>query len=445
MKTKFLVCSLLFFTELLAAQFYAKLSLAEDGLYSVLIKSEKVIGKPVVGGAQFTITAPFGGFEIGELTSITGEWDPNITRIGRRYDATLKHDYFIVKLINLNDLVENKLEIDEEITLFSFRNIGICTGAAELITETDPLLTKENLEIYAENSFSTFDSSIGRIYNFSGIYDSGAAVCSPIAPSPCGFEQICPPGFFLTLERDEVGYFTVSVRSNVAFPRFLLGAGQVTIVAPRGGLVLEDFISHGNGWNHFLWEGEDPILSKDYFFFGIDSSVKGIFDDVKAGKPIKLFSFKNGADCLGPIALVQPDDPIFTLNEIVNPDNEFTVLDLSALETYDFIATYGPKEIICSSGTMGQIVPIITQKSARSAIIEWELVEGAVSYQVHVRIKETENWEMAERLNTKATKTYFYGPKNQVYEGRIVTYYEDGTQSISEVFSLNLLNTNTNN
>ena len=43
---------------------------------------------------------------------------------------------------------------------------------------------------------------------------------------------------------------------------------------------------------------------------------------------------------------------------------------------------------------------------------------------------------MAKSLNTKAKKAHFYGPINKAFEARVLAYYEEGIQIISEIREL---------
>lgn len=96
MKTNFLAIALFLCPFLLSAQIYVKLTLDDDGLYAVVVKTEEAIYDPVVGSGQITITAPFGGFQVGELTSINGDWSSSIDVINQSMASAIPHDYFFV-------------------------------------------------------------------------------------------------------------------------------------------------------------------------------------------------------------------------------------------------------------------------------------------------------------------------------------------------------------
>jgi len=67
----------------------------------------------------------------------------------------------------------------------------------------------------------------------------------------------------------------------------------------------------------------------------------------------------------------------------------------------------------------------IEKNGATSNIIKWRSTRLAAHFELQVRIKDTLAWETAERLNTNATKAYFYGPLNKTFEARVIAYYEN--------------------
>ena len=184
MKTKSLVLALalFLFPWVLSAQFYISLTLDDDGTYSVILKSEKDVGAPVVASGQITITAPFGGFEVGELTSISGEWDSNIVKINQNILPTIEHDYFLIGMINGSEF--DSMEACEEIRLFTFKNIGVNVGVASLINFEDALINQEGPkpsdDYYVEHDFSTFDASVGRLYNIVRPYNTNSPYCDSL-------------------------------------------------------------------------------------------------------------------------------------------------------------------------------------------------------------------------------------------------------------------------
>lgn len=181
MKTRgFIFLFAILFSNFLTAQFYLKLSLDADGLYSVKLKAnEPLTNELVVGAGKITITAPFGGFEVSDITSVSGEWKETPGFIGQvTYpDYHLKHDYFIISIQEGTSVFSKNLEEEEEITLFTFKNTGVCTGQVELLTAADPFVMEYDI-IRPYQDFSAFDSETGNTLRVSGVYEVGNADCS---------------------------------------------------------------------------------------------------------------------------------------------------------------------------------------------------------------------------------------------------------------------------
>jgi len=169
MKTKLITFVLFLLPCLLSAQFFFRLDLDDTGLYSVIMRTEEVILDPIAGSGQVTITAPLGGFEVGEVTSVNGTWNGSVDIVDQSISADIPHDYFFIGLRDGDGI--NGLDICEEQTLFTFRNIGVNTGRAALITDEDPIITKEiDLNNNPNHDLSVFDSSTGKIHNVEGVY-----------------------------------------------------------------------------------------------------------------------------------------------------------------------------------------------------------------------------------------------------------------------------------
>jgi len=280
------------------------------------------------------------------------------------------------------------------------------------------------------------DLATGIIPDRYGITKVGSAECSPIVLTPFDSGMVSTPGFLLKMEKDSSGLYTVTVKTTLDIEEGILGSAQISIVALNDGLIIEDFTTHYSNWDILINKKDQTGLDYDYFFMGLD---KGSDDDtslkgLKAGTEIKLFSFRNGVECIGPIYLIQPDDPIHELQSI-NAGHDFAVLNLDDFNPYYFLTTYGLKTINCSTTSTDNSIPTVTISSRNSATLEWTPIESAVQYELQVREKGQNNWEVAKKLKTKTELGYFYGPVNQIYEYRIITHYQDGKKENSEVFT----------
>lgn len=245
------------------------------------------------------------------------------------------------------------------------------------------------------------------------------------------------PGFLLKLEKDDDGLFTVIAKSTVDLPELIVGSVQISIVAPEGGIEVTDIVAYGGDWDHFILNKNSLNLENDYLFFGL----RGPFDltGIKAGDEIKLLSFRNAKECIGPISLLQPDDPIAIYTDI-NSGQDMSVIDGQTFDTYHFLTTYGVDQIDCKDANSNNDMLIeVDQISARAANITWIDSENAVNYQLEVRAKGAANWDTAQKLTTQKMKAYFYGPVNQEFEGRVIATYEDGTTVDSAIFKVSTL------
>ena len=194
MKTKLITLLCFLFVFQLNAQFHFKVSMDEEGLYSVKVKSDVALNPgSVVGTGQISLTAPTGGFKIGDITSVNGSWYENIYLITGEYDGfALDKDYFIIGLLDGDGIATDGLKEGEEKTLITFRNVGVCTGAIELLNnEEDRLLViMDSIYIIYQqelansltrnnpiNDLTTFDPIAQQIYKVIGNYDMGQANC----------------------------------------------------------------------------------------------------------------------------------------------------------------------------------------------------------------------------------------------------------------------------
>lgn len=154
--------------------FEFKIHLDENGIYSLILKSNVVLEAPsnLVSNAQFTLTVPTGGFELGDLTSHIGNWSVYSSIIGPE-EAT-ETDYFT---FGLSGEMRLDFEIGKEITLFSFKNIGTCTGGMNIISNTDPFLLN-SLFLNVSNFVTVSGFGLNGLSNVEGLYNTNSADCS---------------------------------------------------------------------------------------------------------------------------------------------------------------------------------------------------------------------------------------------------------------------------
>lgn len=205
MKTKLITALFFLLTFQLNAQFHFKVSMDETGLYSVKLKSDVVVNPgAIIGSGQIALHVPFGGFKIGEITSVNGIWNNNYDIIGKEFEPALTHEYYFIGLKDGTGIADNGIVIGEEITLITFRNIGECTGPVEVVTATAQIFLYKGsctnclTANYPGNDLSTFDTLAKIIYKFSGAYETGQAICNP-------YVNYSPIKEIIELEVDEKG------------------------------------------------------------------------------------------------------------------------------------------------------------------------------------------------------------------------------------------------
>ena len=185
---------LLFVAVPLSAQVKFKVKLLPDNAtYQVLLKPETTWAAPMnsVPSAQVTLVVPTGGFSVGSVNSIYGNWTYNST-ISKPTENP-DYDYIIFGLTSATSdipFVEG-----EEVALFEFTNAGSCTGALSLIDhDTDPFMPPNSQSANVGNSISVLGAGIG-VNAYTGNYGDFPADCTPV--SNCGIEVydviITPP------------------------------------------------------------------------------------------------------------------------------------------------------------------------------------------------------------------------------------------------------------
>jgi len=128
----------------------------------------------LTNSAQVTILAPTGGFLVGSLTSINGQWENNTNVVSPVEEPG--SDYLIFGLVS-NGTSEITYQEGVEVPLFSFRNDGICTGPLALMEAGDPFEPPNSLNINAGNEAVIF--GFGNQNAWCGNYGQGMAPCPP--------------------------------------------------------------------------------------------------------------------------------------------------------------------------------------------------------------------------------------------------------------------------
>lgn len=244
-------------------------------------------------------------------------------------------------------------------------------------------------------------------------------------------------GFTMQLTQDNTGLFTVTAKSNAPITRPVLGSAQVMLVAPEGGLVVADLINHTAEWKTELVNTASVPLVGDYVSIFLQPGESFFLDQIATGEELKLFTFKNTADCLGPIRFI---DPSFSPTEEIplNLGMDFGVIDLTTNEVHSFIGNYGTEISCANDQTTNYVQPEVEQTGPTSAIITWQPIGEVITNQLEARLKGTTEWKPTETIMLAQPKAYFYGIPNQLYEYRLITEYVNGNIDISTIFEFSL-------
>ncbi len=244
-------------------------------------------------------------------------------------------------------------------------------------------------------------------------------------------------GFSIKLSQDTSGLFTVTAKSNASIARPVLGSAQVMLVAPTGGLNPSDLINHTAEWKTEIVNTSAFPLEGDYVSFYLQPGESFFLDNIAEGEELTLFTFRNTAECIGPIRFIDPD---FTPSAEIplNLGMDFGVIDLITDEVFSFIDTYGEETACTVDQTTTYILPEIEQMGAGSAVLIWQPIGEVIHYQLEARLKGITNWETAETIMLAQPKAYFYGIPNQRYEVRLITEYANGNVDVGTAFEFSL-------
>lgn len=248
---------------------------------------------------------------------------------------------------------------------------------------------------------------------------------------------IAQNGFSLKLTQDETGLFTVTAKASANIIRPVLGTGQITVIVPKGGLIVSDLVNLTGEWKHNLVNTDDYRLDDDYTSFFIQPGESFFLGAIAAEEELKLFSFRNSASCIGPIRLIDANfTPSATLP--LNLGMDIGMIDLVTDIIHPFIGHYESTEISCQSEVDATIFlpTMVKWINNHSAIITWQPIPGILNFQLEVRVKGDTEWDSAKTIKLSTPTAYFYGVPNQLYEYRLITNYEDGTEDISAAYEL---------
>jgi gliding motility-associated-like protein len=297
----------------------------------------------ITSTAQITLRVPTGGFSVNNVTSLVQGtfWANNA-----QYIAPMEAPNYDYISFGLTSLGTPNFTYQEgvELPLFTFTNVGLCTGPLEIITSNDPFLPPNSLNANVTNQIATIGGGAS-VNVFSGIYGAGSADCT--------LDLTCLTQYELSQLAD--GSYTVSMVVDTAWNAPLNETKElmVTLVAPAGSLSIADFESIQTGapiecTDAYLSPAENPNF--DYFVFELtDNNTTSL--SYQRGLYVPLFRFKNGGSCSG--------DSLSIMDNATDP---FAMPNLQNATVGQFLRTTG-SDFLLEPCPIGQSQPLAPQIS----------------------------------------------------------------------------------
>lgn len=160
---------------LLGAQVKFKVTLnPSSNTYQVSLKPDVSWLPPLntTSSAQVTLRVPSGGFTPGTVTNLAGIWSHS-TVVSPPENPGF--DYIVFGLQGVTAAISYQKDV--EVALFSFENVGACTGVLELIKNNeDPFWPPNSQSVNVGNQISVIGAGIG-VNAYKGNYGSQPADC----------------------------------------------------------------------------------------------------------------------------------------------------------------------------------------------------------------------------------------------------------------------------
>jgi len=292
-----------------------------NGIYTISLKTDTTWtgNLATTSNAQIAIRVPTGGFEVGNITNkINGT---QFAATGEMINPSMAsgYDYIAFTLQSITSAIP--FVDGDTVDLFSFENIGVCTGGeVNLIGKgaiPDPELTNIN-----------FDAQI----TVAGWGGPDAPVCSDGTTSP-----ICEPSAIpecvidLVLDHSE-NVFTVGMIPDTtwATPLNTVNSTQVTLRVPANGYEIENLQNAIQGVEFDITSRQNsPTIEVGYDYYSITLTSFGTTAiPFTKGVQTNLFSFEiNDACSADSIYLVGKGSPfVFSNGENDNITSQMTVL-----------------------------------------------------------------------------------------------------------------------
>jgi gliding motility-associated-like protein len=287
----FLCLSLMCLSQTLIAQnIQLKVELLSDGItYRVSMKPSVTWTAPnnLTLGAQITLLAPTGTFQLTNLTNINGVWS-DLPVIVAPTENPIK-DYFVISLGSSTAL---PYAANVETPLFTFQRSGACAGSIDLINNnTDPFMPPNSQSLNVGNYVATRGGG-GSSKNLWSANYGGAATC-PGAVRSCEVEYKLVPL--------STGKYQVSMIPKVTWAGVLATTAtqQITVVVPTGGFKvanLTNLVANVRYMQNSRFDAPTENRTKDYLVFNLQSLGTRNLSYV-ANVEVPLFTFENNGTC----------------------------------------------------------------------------------------------------------------------------------------------------
>jgi len=136
-----LILAFLFVQTVVFAQIHFSIEPQDDGLtYHVKLKPEQSFDgrMSITNTAQISFVVPTGGFQVGNIVNFNGKWQNtnNVVAPSNNHEK----DYIVFNLLgHMKSVTYTK---GEEVTLFSFENVGKQTGKPRFVNKSDIKIIK---------------------------------------------------------------------------------------------------------------------------------------------------------------------------------------------------------------------------------------------------------------------------------------------------------------
>ena len=165
--------------------------------YSVYLKPAVSYTTPLnnIVSCQLSLRVPTGGFDVGPISNKNGTWSKSVHVMAP--DENSGFDY--ISFSPIVPTADVPFVAGEEVEVFAFENIGVCTGDMEFISNTDdPFLPPNSRNVNVGNQISVAGAGFG-VNTYNGPYYIGGYNCMTavacgityngldfVSPSTCG-------------------------------------------------------------------------------------------------------------------------------------------------------------------------------------------------------------------------------------------------------------------